>query len=129
MFSTEDQVIRGETLQVLDCVQCSYSFVSTNNDKKKIQIYFLIQRLLYLTNRERQKLNVLSSSEWLRLLRNSWLKTLNCNHLALSLMKRQQVKWKKKTVWRLFPVLIQSKKGNYQQAVIPVPNPKWLIIP
>lgn len=35
MFSTEDQVIRGETLQVLDCVQCSYSFVSTNNDKKK----------------------------------------------------------------------------------------------
>ena len=35
LLSTEDQVIRAETLQALDCVQFNYSFVIANNEKFK----------------------------------------------------------------------------------------------
>lgn len=128
MFSTEDQVIRGETLQVLDCVQCSYSFVSTNNDKKKIQIYFLIQRLLYLTNRERQ-IKCAIQFRMAPFVKEQLIKDFKLQPFSIKFDEATTSQVKKKTVWRLFPVLIQSKKGNYQQAVIPVPNPKWLIIP
>ena len=40
LLSTKDQVIHGETLQVLDCVQCSYYFVSINNGNKKFKYIF-----------------------------------------------------------------------------------------
>ena len=93
LLSTEDQVIRAETLQALHFVQCNYSFGSNKVSDVFKQI-FLIQRQLNLTNRKRQKLNMLYSSELLPLWRNRLLETVNCNHLALSLMKQIQVKWK-----------------------------------
>ena len=93
LLSTEDQVIRAETLQALHFVQCNYSFGSNKVSDVFKQI-FLIQRQLNLTNRKRQKLNMLYSSELLPLWRNRLLETVNCNHLALSLMEQIQVKWK-----------------------------------
>ena len=93
LLSTEDQVICAETLQALHFVQCNYSFGSNKVSDVFKQI-FLIQRQLNLTNRKRQKLNMLYSSELLPLWRNRLLETVNCNHLALSLMEQIQVKWK-----------------------------------
>ena len=40
MLSTEDQVTRAETLQVLDCVQSNYSFTSANNDDENFKLMF-----------------------------------------------------------------------------------------
>ena len=93
LLSTEDQVICAETLQALHFVQCNYSFGSNKVSDVFKQI-FLIQRQLNLANRKRQKLNMLYSSELLPLWRNRLLETVNCNHLALSLMEQIQVKWK-----------------------------------
>ena len=66
LLSTEDQVIRAETLQALHFVQCNYSFGSNKVSDVFKQI-FLIQRQLNLTNKKRQKLNMLYSSELLPL--------------------------------------------------------------
>ena len=40
LLSTEDQVIRAEILQTLDCVQSNYSFASANNDNEKFEQMF-----------------------------------------------------------------------------------------
>ena len=37
MLSAEDQVIRAETLQALDCVHSNHSFASANNDNEKFK--------------------------------------------------------------------------------------------
>ena len=40
MLSTEDQIIRAEILQALDCVHSNYSFASANNDNEKFKQIF-----------------------------------------------------------------------------------------
>ena len=39
-FPFEEQVLRAETLQALDCVCSNYSFASANNDKEKFKALF-----------------------------------------------------------------------------------------
>ena len=39
-FSFEEQVLRAETIQALDCVYSNYSFSSTNNDRDKFKAMF-----------------------------------------------------------------------------------------
>ena len=69
---------------------------------------------------------MLYSSKLLRLWRNRWLETFNWSHLPLSW--QNDYRSSEKTIWWLCPVLIQWKKGNCQQLIIPISNAKLLLI-
>ena len=92
-LSSFKNIVVNRKLQAWDCVQSNYSFAIAVKNNKKFKQMFPDSKIAQLQT-GRWKLNLLYSSELLRFWRNRWLETLNCNHLALSLRNRLQVKWK-----------------------------------